>query len=316
MKNILPALIVVLLFACKKENGTEQRPTTPQTQFPVRFDIGGFNIGFEDLRKAGNESAGKDSSISNYIGFISYSVYLYSPGGDEHLVKRIFQNASNPNFGVITDSLPSGQYTIAVVGSKDSVRLIPHPTFPNIDLLLLDLPGTDVFYKRLVLTVSGNVNESLSLARIVSKLKVVIKDAIPAEADKISFLPKVYPIIWDLPEELNSSFIINNGTVALGRSSYTYNSLVTPALQGTTNLTKEMYVLTPDSGRISFQLQATNAAGTAISTRLIQNIPVNNHQVTVLSGQLFDTPPPANGGVNVGLENPDLSKDSLVVDFH
>lgn len=305
--SILTMLACLLLFTSCKKNGQPEPPDNTQ-RYPVRFDVSGFD---QEITGFGKTTA---DTLSNHISNLYYVVFS---GGNA--VHKIEQVAGDENFGTIYDSLPAGSYTIALVGSKAPVTLRSYGL--NEEPRLLVFPRTDVFYKRAVINVNGAVNQILVLDRIMSKLKIVLKDRVPYDAGTISVTPAVFPPPDPFsPTPLVAAFDLANGAMLphggpddLLRyypNPYTF----TDAEKGMLNFTTEMYLLMPQTDTIAVQIKTTYTNGTNIAVKDIYNVRMETGKTTVLSGKAFDNPG-SDSGVNVIINNPAWSGDSVLVNF-
>lgn len=317
-KNILySALISLFFFACKKDNSTT--PNKDQ-KYPVRITIDGFTQTSEDFdgqkKSAGNTKAAADS-LADYIQHLYYLVYNNS----NTLVKRIDQSSADTGFGLILDSLAAGHYTIALVGSKNATYIGGDPLFGGQDeIAFFDLPGGDVFYKKLGIDVTDSIATAVNLDRVVAKLKIQIQDAIPNSVKNISILPTMYP----LPPEGVNAGVANNILLYSGTSYATtggagfYSAFFFPvpdSLHGTTNLTLEMYVLALNPATISVIIKSLDASYGKITEKDVTQVNIQAGKKTVLKGNLFSDLPGEGKGVHVGLNNPGWSSDTTLVNF-
>lgn len=320
MKNILVsgAMIAVIFFACKKDNSTT--PPDKDQKFPIRITVDGFTQTSEDFNGEKKRDANaKDAadSLADYIQHLYYLVYNNS----NTLVKRIDQTPADSSFGLILDSLAAGHYTIALVGSQKETYIGGDPLFGSQDeLAFFELPGGDVFYKKMGIDVTDSVATAVNLDRVVAKLKVQIQDAIPNNVKNISILPTMYP----LPPEGVNAGVANNILLYSGTSSAfirgagfysAYNFPLPDSLHGTTNLALEMYVLALNPATISVIIKSLDASFGTITEKDVTQVNIQSGKKTVLKGNLFSDLPGEGKGVHVGLNNPGWSNDTTLVNF-
>jgi hypothetical protein len=318
MRNVLLCVIALLqLFfvCCRKESGDDGN-NPGEKKYPVQLDVSGFTSEMEDFngRMAGQGAVLRDS-LDEYVHYLHY--FVYKDNDFKTFVKQIDQRAGDTNFGLILDSLTAGRYIITLVASLDSLYVGPDAIGLNM-LVYFNLPGTDAFYKRMILNVDGAVDQSVNLDRVVSKIKVVIRDNIPAAASQIAFQPRVFP---EPPQGINPNLgsTINpaTGLVSYGTTySFTYEPYVVPVLdsiRGISNYAVEFYLLTLGSDKIALNIWSRGVAGDTLGVKLVNNIAVEPGKRTVLSGFLYDTA--TTGGVSVGINNPNWALDSISVAF-
>lgn len=312
MKNsVITVLVALCLFVyCKKPHDPDD-PHNPGNgkKYPVCFTVKDFDQHMENFGKTTADT------LSDYIDYLYYVVY---PDGAP-VLRKIVQTSADENFGIIYDSLPAGSYVIALVGSKDPVTLgyYHRDTTPN--LLIMNFPGTDVFYKRMLLNVNGAVNQVVSLDRIVAKLKVIIRDRIPYDANAIGAGPAVFPPIpGDVPQGLPRAFDLRSGERLLHGGpgdALLYSSIYhefSPEEKGMQNFSMEDYILMPVADTITVNIQSS---GIQTFSKTIYQVSMTPGKRTVLSGNLFDTLGTSDNGVNVIINNPEWSPDSTLQNF-
>jgi len=286
-----------------------------EKKYPVTFQISGFEQSFENLKTS--------DSLSKYIDVINYIVFNPTTRESIKLIDQRAQNDPAPRFGVITDSLPAGQYIIGIIGSLGDVN-IGHDAIDDsfFKLLWMPLPGTDIFYKRIELTVSGSVNQIVSLDRIVGKLKVVIQDRIPFDAKRIEIRPNI--VDPHNPQQTVGSpngLNLIDGTMipvdSLG-GLFRYSPLqhdFTTEEKGMENFTIECYHLLKGATTIKVDITATDAQSRVLGAKTVQGVQLFAGKGTVLSGKLFDGLGTSDSGVNVILNDPEWVNDSVKINF-
>ncbi|MFB6454908.1 hypothetical protein ACE38W_06520 [Chitinophaga sp. Hz27] len=312
MKNLISIVAIALLClgACKKDN--KQPATTTPTLYPVAFNISNFTSTIGDINgRTGNSGANTrpGDTLSPYINYIIYKVF---DAANSNLIKTRIQTSADTAFGKILDTLPGGRYVFSVTASKDK---FPTSQPSNDYIAAADVPGTDVFYKNVTLNIDSTVNQTLTLARIVSKLRIIFKDHIPFNIKVLTILPDPNTG-YSLPAGLQYStgkiaaqFPPTSGTYWY----YTFPINIPDSLRGSANIKSEVYLLNPGSMTIRLSVVATDTSNKAVFSRKIYNIPLEVNKLTVLSGYLFDTLPGGNGtSVNV---LHDWSTDSIVAGF-
>lgn len=319
MKNILlvSTTFWLIFLACRKDNSTNQ--PVKDDKFPVQLVVDGFNQSTENFngeKKPTNNGKATADSLSDYIQHLYYLVYNNS----NVLVKRINQTAADTSFGLILDSLSAGHYTIALVGSKNETYIGGDPLFGSQDeIAFFDLPGGDVFYKKIGIDVNNGVAANIILDRVVARLSVQIQDAIPNNVRHISVLPTTYPLP---PEGANAgvpnNILLYSGTnYASTRGAGFYSAYFFPvpdSLHGTNYLSLEMYVLALNSATISVIIKSLDAGFGIITEKDVTQVNIQSGKKTVLKGHLFSDLPGQGKGVHVGL-TPGWEIDTTLVNF-
>jgi hypothetical protein len=308
-KVLLCSLLLFAMFAaCKKENGKDPDPQT--TRYPVRFNVSGFS---QVTQEFGERDA--QDTLRDYLRHLYYIVYT-STG---NVVKRINQEAGDSSFGVILDSLSSGTYTIALLGSKDEVYIGPSFLGTEDEMAYLTLPGTDVFYRKVIITISGAINQQITMDRIVAKVKLIIKDAIPVDAKQLTISPQTSPPPPpEIPGGLPAGLMLFTGEITVGArlsASYLPFTMALDSLAGITNFTSEFYLLTMGQKTITIGLSCQGTGGVTLTEKVIENVNIEVGKRTVLSGNLFDQLNNGGKGVHVIINNPEWSSDSILVEY-
>ncbi|QHS58249.1 hypothetical protein [Chitinophaga agri] len=318
MKRLLLYAVVslqVLVIACRKDYHPDE--DTPITEkYPISLDVSGFShvVTDYDGRIVINNENARDS-IEQYIHYIYYLVFNEYGG----LVKTIRQDADDPDFGAIRDSLPAGIYKISVLGSKDPVVIGPEPLDYIEKFAIFSLPGTDVFFKQVQLSVNGPVSQLMSLDRIMAKLKVTIKDMIPMTAASLNILPGIYPRFpadanLPLPGALDLGLAEITSGARYSLSYRPYSLPITDSLRGKSNVSVEMYIVTLDTTRTSVDIACLSAGGDTLGAKTIMTADLIANKKTVLSGNLFDNTG-VGDTVKVVISNPEWKPDSIYVEF-
>jgi hypothetical protein len=320
--NILLIIIIsILVTSCSRKEDVQPPTTSPQQKFAVTFKVNDFIQSIEDIdaRKASTGQNHKlpADSLKKYINHLV--MVIYTSNGT--FVKQVSQNYSNPDFGVFKDSLAAGNYKISLVGTKDSVPLsYSNPPEAGPSLVNLTLPGTDVFYKFMPVSVNGAIDQVVILSRVVTKVKVVIKDRIPFDAKSISIKLSAFPMST-IPDtdDIFSGIDLTSGTYYYAvRQQFIYYPLVIDipdSLKGSTNFTSEFYLLVlPPTTKMRMALTSTKTDGSILSSKEISNISIVVNKKTVLTGNLFDTLPADSTGLSVIVDG-NWNADSTVVSF-
>jgi len=300
-KSLFAALsLSVLLFACSKENTTQDKPAPSGKKVPVNVSITDFVKKVEQLpsplgRKS-NMSA-KDSVLSTEIS----DIYFFSYDKDGKIISLIRQRSTDADFGHIMDSLPIGENTIAMFASSDSLNTASNGINLNMDPVTFEIISAfpDIFYKKIKINVSPDStnNFDLSLDRIMALLEVNITDApansnikVSMNAEHTYFDPFSGMGYTGIPMPMNIP----------QRDQHVFNSLII----NTSDLISVV---------ISYPDKTTNA----LLTKRINNIKLEKNTKTILTGVLYPTIPPVNnvnGGFNIVSIN-DIWNPDQTIDF-
>ncbi|TWF40681.1 hypothetical protein FHW36_104364 [Chitinophaga polysaccharea] len=303
-KHYLPLLAILLaVFACQKPASNPGPGTGGSTQkFAVNFKVSGFSQVI-----AGNNARSADTSVLQNVQQLIYVVF---DANTKAIVSEQTRTVGDTTFGEFRDSLPVGRYVVTVTGIKDTTGAYRSAFDPP--GVALTQQGSDVFYKRAIISVNNSVDANMELDRVVSKLVYQFKGRVPFNAKTVS----IWPYIAEDPYALSSFLDFYSGTNMMSQhfiyDRYAYS--IPDSLVGREGLTVNTYMMNP-TGPISADITITvmDAANNTIGGRGINSVILKNNQTTLLSGYLFDSIP-AGGGVQV-IVNPNWGIDTIKVDF-
>jgi hypothetical protein len=189
MKRILLLCIAVALtfFSCKKDHSA--LTTVSGKKYRIAFTISNFEQQRASFSLAKQRSLSLQHNLAdtlsgmaatNYLDLLYFCVF----DANQHLVTTITQDSTFcDQFGLITDSLPQGQYTVAIVAGKNGLQINNSSGhFFNYG----GLAWQDTFWDSFTITVgSSPISQDVTLNRIVGKLEVTLLDNVPANADSL-----------------------------------------------------------------------------------------------------------------------------------
>ena len=307
----------MILASCKKEHAKDTTPV--QSLHKVAFKVGfsqqtsayltnslnSHNLSLTRL----NTNAVDTSLTDNHVSTICYAVYD-SLGNNVH---NITQLSTDANFGILTDNLRAGNYTVILAAGQTglSIGLDPANTTTTTskistdivsygDEYPIDLPGKDIFYKKLSLTVTNtDASQSVNLDRITSRLTVDIEDAIPANAKYIVLTFIGAPAF---------KYYVGTSTAGAGNTTtFSVIDTITVAKIGTTNNKLTTILLSPPSA-FSVNLMCGTGIGsppgiTVIAQKTIPNVTCQPNTQTILTGNLFGgAGAPVTGGFSLTID--------------
>jgi hypothetical protein len=165
--------VAALMTACNSENDHEAEATSTTT---ITFSmIGDFQLSTHDFTRS-LEADGKtmtDVWVLDYVGGV--------------LQQQVHQTSADADFGQPTLSLALGEHHIYFVASRGTGAIL------DTDAHTLSFTSArDTFWKNYEITISGGTssgNRSVTLDRIVTKLKLTFTDAIPEGAATFNVTP-------------------------------------------------------------------------------------------------------------------------------
>jgi hypothetical protein len=297
MKKTIPALLLAcVLFACKKDTNSIESPAS-QSKVPVKFSLENFLVSQQDMSNNGRVET--DPSLTGF-----YRLYYMAFASDGSTASYIEQDSTNTNFGIISDSLLPGTYTV-VLGAWNRMNNVsaPNITAKHDELASAEFTNLyarnagDFFYKKLQITVSNGSpsNNDVTLNRLVGYLKVELKDALPG-SDPFEALTV------DI-ENVPQSYMINTDLATNNYSQY--------HMDRTSQTTWEYYNFgssTPANLHLNWRDKTTNTW----QSRSIQ-INFTANKKTIVSGYLHGVPSAGSFTTKV---SPNWSTDSTVVSIN
>lgn len=291
--------------ACSKSSSKpeENQPagSTPSTgsnivKYPVHFGLG--NI---DVVESGRLNK-RELPAGSFLRYIFYGAYD-SMG---RLASKKIQDLNNvsaypPDYGLISDSLPAGKYTIVLAGGNWSFFEEEN----SIDSLLnvvkfASKHGQDIFYKKFDINVSakdttyGNVR----LNRITGLFQYQLTDTLPENVAMVSVsidnLPTYFSPFNESLSGIDSIRFYNN-----------YNRIDNPLISG-----QFSFLASPNKHRIT--ISARTEFDRPVYEKVIDNVSIYPNKVTLLRGKLSDAPVGGNPIIIVG--DPDYA-DTTYVNF-
>ena len=294
MKKAILFLFVAVMFFCSCKKDQKKGPVTPSKTYKVNFNVSAFTQEIIGSTKNQLQTEGLKSNstigIQNYLTELYYVVtekndYNQTP---VHMLK---QDSTASNFGTISDNLPAGDYTIMIAaGKKDLLFSTTHSgdIGPHWDINYQPFrsPWKDTFFDKFDITVSGAINQSVTLNRIVGQLEVNILDAIPANASSFGVTVN----------DENFTYIVYPSEIFRDLSTLTIKTAIPPALIGTTNYKKDI-IINNTGTPFTVTIVCYDASNVPIGTAIVNNVTCEKNRKTILSGKLFGT----NNTFNVNL---------------
>ncbi|MFC0517506.1 FimB/Mfa2 family fimbrial subunit [Mucilaginibacter angelicae] len=299
------ALICMAVLSCKKEQTSTNGQTPHDGKYKVTFNVGfsqqtaNFQTGALKVNRIGTEVV--VLPLSSVVDVICFAVYN-SDGNRLHLIN---QSSSDPNFGVFTDNLNSGTYTVVVAAGKDGLTLSNDIVYQgreiynyvdnsnlSTDILTYGVLASkqpkvfdkDAFYKKITITVPGTTSQSVSLDRITSQVQVVVEDALPANAKTLELHI----------DKTADKFYVGSATPANMNAFLHFNSILPTAAIGTLNYTfaTTAFLAMPSSTQTigcssSLPVNSNDILTADIAQSVVPNVSCLPNKKTILTGNLF-----------------------------
>lgn len=299
--NLLLLAVLLATFACQKP-ASDPNPVKPGNaeKFAVNFKVSGFSQVIVDNARSA------DTTVLQNVRKLIYVAFDANTG---QVVSRQNKIAGDTTFGEFRDSLPTGRYVVTVTGIKDTTgaEIATDPLG-----VYIVYPGTDLFYKRTIISVSGSADENMTLDRVVSRLMYQFKGRIPYNARKISIWPHYLDDVYGISPFLDFYTGSNLASQHYHYAPYYYS--IPDSLIGHDGLTLNTYLMNPSGTQSTdVEISVTDSTGKVISSKAIYSVMIENNKTTLLSGYIFDSIP-ASGGVQVKV-NPNWSTDTIKAEF-
>lgn len=280
MKKEKLVAIACLLYFCSCGE-TEKEVFIPNKQeelSPIQFtvDLQKEIVSFPETKSipvlnvpepvAQNSDAGEDPSTpdidpDNLYNRIDYIVY--QSGEPDVLVKHKQFTPQDPDFTIIYDSLPPGNYHICFLAHSDKDVTISGQT-------ALFNKVSDTFHLFLTQEIQAGeiINQDVALQRIVSKIEFVSKDAVPK--DKKSFTIDI--------SNYQNEIDLTTGKGISQDKSYTQTDIFNDSDIGKTKFTHSFLTFIPASeSLLKAHLTATNQIDEITREREVNDIqPIRN----------------------------------------
>lgn len=280
----LLAIFPFLWVTCTPSS-TDEIPT-PVAMYPVQFSVQLTKeiIPFPSLRSipsaiipepetpSGGET---DKELSDLCCRMDYLVYPAEKSGIPVKHVQLREN-SDPDFGIVYDTLPAGKYRICfLTHSSDEVLLSGGKlAFGEV---------SDAFHGLLDITVDGTgvMQEDITLERIVSRIDFRATDTVPAGAGRVELevhhlIPSVDPLT-------------GAGDTFSETSAFTYT--FGPEDIGKRNFVHSFFTFIPAGDeQLSVKITAYTQNGTVLRQQEVAGITPYKNKIVRYSGKLYHMP--------------------------
>jgi len=274
-KTLFLLTIAAIIFSsCKKEHGlTTKIPSAKK--YAVHIQVANFTVSHANfaLRTKASHLASSDTltDLASYADLLYYVVL----DGNYNIVKTIVHDSTYCSaMGTITDSLPAGNYNIAMVAGRKGLAVATNSvaTYYNYG----GNAWQDTFWSTFPLTV-GNQDASLTttLNRVVGKLEVTLLDNIPVNA--YSLFISVAGDAFEKDIRTPLSFDQKTTVFAVG---------IPASAKGKPNFTVDRLLGAIEAG-VDVTITCNDAGGHVINSVTAYTVIIHANQKTILSGNLF-----------------------------
>jgi hypothetical protein len=285
MKKYASLLLLVCFFAisCKKDHPASGTDPDVKT-YNVKFNLSDFIQSVEHstghkIKVNGIKTNATPIPITNdYFKSIQYVVVEASG----RIIRTFSIDSAASNFGVVSDKLPAGTYTVGIAAGQSGFKSLTSVETPNADgyryFYNFNYPQWgDTFFSKFKITVNGDIDQNVTLSRIVGQLQINIEDAIPANVKTIVVIVnKDYFYYYYNTGKLDYSDLATLTTVVPDSAKGTVNFKASNIICNT---------ITPFSVTITAYDANHKSVGAGVT---VTNVTCEKNRRTILSGKLFN----------------------------
>lgn len=258
-KVLMMAIAVCLLTACEKAS-EQETIQSKDVQFRLVGDFTFENTPFTRSLEADGKSM-TDVWIFDYVG--------------GSLVQQIHQVSTDDGFGSPTLTLSTGTHHLYCATSRGNTPVVDN----NASTITFTRPS-DTFWKDYEITVSPSTPASVSVAcdRIVSKLKIVVTDAVPEGAATFN----VTPHTWYY------GFNYTTGAPVAAQTDAVSTISIPSSVIGQTNTSISIFTFSATTAwNSNVAVNSKNGNGDVLGSASVANVPFERNRITVVSGVLY-----------------------------
>ena len=218
-------------------------------------------------------------------------LWVYDYVGDE-LVQKLHQTPTDENWGKPEMTLAYGQHHVYFVASRGT-----EPSVNETDHIISWGSVRDTFWKDYEVSVvtTSNGNRAVTLDRVVTKLRLTVKDEVPATCAQLSVKPSVW--YYGLDYMAGS---------AVSAQSQEMTVDIPGSYVGTSGQLMASFfsISASDEWTANVSVKAKNSAGGVLGSVNILGAPFKANRATEYSGNLFGSGGSLNIHINEDWEEP------------
>lgn len=281
MKQILVTLAAI--FLCTLSGCTpltDETSFTAATSYPIQFhiDFREETLPFPATKSMPEQTipepeAYKSAGTTGTCNRLEYVVYK---DGETVPLKNRHYTENDPDFGIVYDSLPEGNYQIGFLAHSS-----PHPALSEENVFSFDsISDTFFLWKEIEIHAGDEISPDITLERIVSRIEFVANDEVPAHLGQFDMKIARYTDRFSLFPQQG---IVASDTVVLSRI-YTANEA------GRKNTVHAFYCfIPPQEETVGVRLEARNAEKETYYARDLEISPRLN-KIIRYTGRLYTVP--------------------------
>ena len=204
------------------------------------------------------------------------------------VVSQIGQNRSMTDFGVISDELPAGTYTIEMFATTTGYAITKDMVTNSSNIANEGKEfWKDSFATKFTLTIANtDVSTNVNLHRVVGQITLKILDAIPNNVNKITV---------SVSSDADSYYFETDGIIGpIGSNYLSYSkarqliTTIPSSAKGKTDFQISVIVL-DTSKKHTVTVTSYDVKGIVLTQTVISQVGVQRNTNTILSGKLFGT---------------------------
>ena len=259
--------MLFFLAACDKSN-----KDTPDNLYPVKFEVDNIQKTTAEMGTSGVITSSTADTALNKLGVLNYIVF------DEagKYVHQIQQLSTDVNFGVFSDQLKVGRYTVVLIGSTGEIMLPGTPITLSVTKLRALGGSGDIFFKKSDVTVSSTgLSQNFLLKRIVGYLELKSTSPIPSNVAKISL---------SVVNETTSFAFATESVDLTAIEKMTVNKDVTAINRSNYSIGK--YIMN-DQQPLSVQVMTFDVAGSLLKSKTV-TVKIERNEKATMSANMTD----------------------------
>ena len=277
-KIMLIAVATCMLTACEKsiESDATAKQDAQETTLPdgtvaktkkFTFTLkGDFTSEWKPVTRA-NEYLSADGKEMTDVWVLDYM------GGT--LIQQLHQTNTDEDFGAPTLNLAYGSHHVYIIASRGTGAVLDTENHT-----ITFAKSLDTFYKDYSVDVvaTSNGNRAVTLDRVVTKLKLVFSDAIPADAATFNITPATWYYAWDYV----------NGAPTGAATDQTVTLNIPSASIGVVNKSVNLYGFSTSAEwttNVAFNCKKTG--GDVLGDATLSDVPFKANRVSEFTGPLF-----------------------------
>lgn len=269
-------LVAGLSWACEHVDIDKylERGGAEETGNRVVFSISPYQM--SDFDAVSGVQVRASRPVTELCSHIDLAVF---DGGSK--LRAVSQSSGDKDFGVVSTKIPEGTYRIVIIAhnckGKATMASPREIKFP-------DNKVTDTFYYCEELKIGGEAKYDVMLKRAVAKFVLKVGDRVPAEVKQLQFAYTGG----------SSTFNAETGYGSVNSRQTEVRVVGAEARQAASRY--EIFTFPhADGKKLKITITAQDGDKNAISSRVLEDVPVGVNKITTYSGNLFQSVEPSRG---------------------